>query len=260
LSSIATTGIFSIEDLSTSSIFKAFKAGAPFIFSPKPLFCYGVFSYQESSLHRNLEDVQFLEDSQMKGFSIYPGRSGHNVLIPREAGFHVPGICSSLKYPLRPSLFRYLHNKDILHRDLKSANLLMDPHYRVKVADFGLARQEAADPGDMTCETGTIRWMAPEVGGSRILHISLDFIRPVFSLYAGSCEALDMHVWCRSWQMYDTVTVVGDACETVPIQWMHFWSIVTSSIAATTQYSVCLVGYAKTCFRCCTFVGDEVER
>eukprot|EP00243_Klebsormidium_subtile_P005559 TRINITY_DN2239_c0_g1_i1.p2 TRINITY_DN2239_c0_g1~~TRINITY_DN2239_c0_g1_i1.p2 ORF type:complete len:183 (-),score=60.74 TRINITY_DN2239_c0_g1_i1:396-920(-) len=57
----------------------------------------------------------------------------------------------------------YLHNKDILHRDLKSANLLIDPSYRVKVADFGLARQEAADPGDMTCETGTIRWMAPEV-------------------------------------------------------------------------------------------------
>lgn len=124
-------------------------------------------------MHRNLKGVHFLEDSQVKGFVIYPGQSERNVLTPREAGFYVPGVCSSLKYPLRPSLSRYLHNKDILHRDLKSANLLIDPHYRVKVADFGLARQEAADPGDMTCETGTIRWMAPEVGGSLGLHIFL---------------------------------------------------------------------------------------
>ena len=75
----------------------------------------------------------------------------------------------------RSTVCRYLHNKDILHRDLKSANLLIDPLYRVKVADFGLARQEAADPGDMTCETGTIRWMAPEVRRTNIEHLLSQF-------------------------------------------------------------------------------------
>lgn len=33
----------------------------------------------------------------------------------------------------------------------------------VKIADFGVARVQA-QPGVMTAETGTYRWMAPEVG------------------------------------------------------------------------------------------------
>jgi serine/threonine protein kinase len=36
----------------------------------------------------------------------------------------------------------YLHTRaaSVLHRDLKSANLLVDKHWRVKVADFNLSR------------------------------------------------------------------------------------------------------------------------
>jgi serine/threonine protein kinase len=36
----------------------------------------------------------------------------------------------------------YLHSRAdaVLHRDLKSANLLVDKHWRVKVADFNLSR------------------------------------------------------------------------------------------------------------------------
>lgn len=56
----------------------------------------------------------------------------------------------------------YLHQKNIIHRDLKAANLLMDEDGVVKVADFGVARVQAQS-GVMTAETGTYRWMAPEV-------------------------------------------------------------------------------------------------
>ncbi|KQJ89316.1 hypothetical protein BRADI_4g24840v3 [Brachypodium distachyon] len=56
----------------------------------------------------------------------------------------------------------YLHQKGIIHRDLKSANLLMDKDHVVKVADFGLSRYQDRE-GVMTAETGTYRWMAPEV-------------------------------------------------------------------------------------------------
>ena len=34
----------------------------------------------------------------------------------------------------------YLHNHEILHRDLKSLNVLIDQHFRAKVSDFGLAK------------------------------------------------------------------------------------------------------------------------
>uniref|UniRef100_A0A0A9D712 Protein kinase domain-containing protein n=1 Tax=Arundo donax TaxID=35708 RepID=A0A0A9D712_ARUDO len=55
----------------------------------------------------------------------------------------------------------YLHQINIIHRDLKTANLLMDDQV-VKVADFGVARVKDQS-GVMTAETGTYRWMAPEV-------------------------------------------------------------------------------------------------
>ncbi|XP_018450396.1 serine/threonine-protein kinase STY17 isoform X4 [Raphanus sativus] len=70
----------------------------------------------------------------------------------------------------------YLHQNNIIHRDLKTANLLMDEHEVVKVADFGVARVQTQS-GVMTAETGTYRWMAPEV----IEHKPYDHRADVFS-------------------------------------------------------------------------------
>lgn len=41
---------------------------------------------------------------------------------------------------------KYLHEKKIMHRDLKSANILLNNRGEVKIADFGLARQLAQAP------------------------------------------------------------------------------------------------------------------
>ncbi|KAL5703705.1 non-specific serine/threonine protein kinase [Ranunculus cassubicifolius] len=70
----------------------------------------------------------------------------------------------------------YLHRNNIIHRDLKTANLLMDTENVVKVADFGVARFQIQG-GVMTAETGTYRWMAPEV----INHQPYDQKADVFS-------------------------------------------------------------------------------
>ncbi|OAY78950.1 Serine/threonine-protein kinase HT1 [Ananas comosus] len=57
----------------------------------------------------------------------------------------------------------YLHSKKIVHRDVKTENMLLDAHRNLKIADFGVARVEAPNPKDMTGETGTLGYMAPEV-------------------------------------------------------------------------------------------------
>eukprot|EP00741_Cyanophora_paradoxa_P016508 tig00020927_g15939.t1 len=56
----------------------------------------------------------------------------------------------------------YLHARNIVHRDLKSQNLVMDGNQNLILLDFGLAREEAPD-GKMTPRTGSYRWAAPEV-------------------------------------------------------------------------------------------------
>ncbi|CAJ1946761.1 unnamed protein product [Sphenostylis stenocarpa] len=57
----------------------------------------------------------------------------------------------------------YLHTKKIVHRDVKTENMLLDKTRTLKIADFGVARIEASNPHDMTGETGTLGYMAPEV-------------------------------------------------------------------------------------------------
>ncbi|KAI7842018.1 hypothetical protein COHA_004219 [Chlorella ohadii] len=65
----------------------------------------------------------------------------------------------------------YLHRRSIIHRDVKSPNLLVDEHFRVKVADFNLSKLlEGARPeASLTSAAATNPiWLAPEVlsGGS----------------------------------------------------------------------------------------------
>lgn len=56
----------------------------------------------------------------------------------------------------------YIHSRGLIHRDLKSDNLLIFSDKSIKIADFGVARIEVQTEG-MTPETGTYRWMAPEM-------------------------------------------------------------------------------------------------
>ncbi|KAK6916770.1 Serine-threonine/tyrosine-protein kinase, catalytic domain [Dillenia turbinata] len=102
------------------------------------------------------------------------GGSVYDYLHKQKGTFKLPSL---LKVAIDVSKgMNYLHQNNIIHRDLKAANLLMDENEVVKVADFGVARVKSQS-GVMTAETGTYRWMAPEV----IEHKPYDHKADVFS-------------------------------------------------------------------------------
>ncbi|PIN13169.1 MEKK [Handroanthus impetiginosus] len=55
----------------------------------------------------------------------------------------------------------YLHSQNVVHRDIKCANILVDASGSVKLADFGLAK--VTKMNDIKSCKGSPYWMAPEV-------------------------------------------------------------------------------------------------
>ncbi|KAK2966419.1 hypothetical protein RJ640_003689 [Escallonia rubra] len=93
--------------------------------------------------------------------------------LPRGSLFkllHRPNVQLDEKRRLRMALdvakgMNYLHTSHpiIVHRDLKTPNLLVDKNWNVKVCDFGMSRMKHHTFLSSTSTAGTPEWMAPEV-------------------------------------------------------------------------------------------------
>jgi serine/threonine protein kinase len=94
-----------------------------------------------------------------------------------------PALALQLNWPRRLGLamdsakgmlYLHSHKPHVIHRDLKSPNLLVDGQWRAKVTDFNLSRLSEAPSIASSVAANNPRWQAPEVIHSRDFSASGD--------------------------------------------------------------------------------------
>ncbi|XP_042474442.1 mitogen-activated protein kinase kinase kinase YODA-like [Zingiber officinale] len=95
----------------------------------------------------------------------------------------------------------YLHAKNTVHRDIKGANILVDPNGRVKLADFGMAKHITGQSCPLSFK-GSPYWMAPEViKNSNGCNLAVD----IWSL---GCTVLEMATSKPPWSQYEGIAAM----------------------------------------------------
>ncbi|KAJ9541734.1 hypothetical protein OSB04_028240 [Centaurea solstitialis] len=95
----------------------------------------------------------------------------------------------------------YLHGRNTVHRDIKGANILVDPNGEIKLADFGMAKH-ITNCTSMLSFKGSPYWMAPEVVmNTNGYNLAVD----IWSL---GCTILEMATSKPPWGQYEGVAAI----------------------------------------------------
>ena len=99
----------------------------------------------------------------------------------------------------------YLHDKGVLHRDLKADNILLDVDGTCKISDFGISKKTDNIYGnDITNSMqGSVFWMAPEVVRSEGQGYSAKV-----DIWSLGCVVLEMFAGRRPWSKEETIGAI----------------------------------------------------
>jgi len=128
------------------------------------------------------QEIELLQGLRHPHIVQYLGTSSDeehlNIFLEYVAGGSIAGMLkqyNTFQEPLVRNFTRqileglsYLHQRNIIHRDIKGANILVDNRGAVKISDFGVSKKTNfngmnATPGTRTSLQGSVFWMAPEV-------------------------------------------------------------------------------------------------
>eukprot|EP00268_Persea_americana_P048742 TRINITY_DN5175_c0_g1_i7.p1 TRINITY_DN5175_c0_g1~~TRINITY_DN5175_c0_g1_i7.p1 ORF type:complete len:431 (-),score=95.13 TRINITY_DN5175_c0_g1_i7:402-1694(-) len=143
--------------------------------------------------HRNLVNLVGYCEEKGKHMLVYVYMSNGSLASHLYSGKHGP-----LSWDLRVYIaldvargLEYLHDgavPPVVHRDIKSSNILLDQSMRARVADFGLSREEMVNPHASNVK-GTFGYLDPEYISSRAFTKKSDvysFGILLFELIAGT--------------------------------------------------------------------------
>ncbi|KAI8786048.1 mitogen-activated protein kinase kinase kinase 2 [Biomphalaria glabrata] len=83
----------------------------------------------------------------------------------------------------------YLHERRIIHRDIKGANILLENEEHLRLTDFGISKIVKKTTAGITLEVGTNRWIAPEVYDPRTKNKDYNFKADIWSV---GCTIVEM--------------------------------------------------------------------
>lgn len=140
---------------------------------------------KKSMIEALKREISLLRDLRHANIVQYLGCSSSaehlNIFLEYVPGGSVQTMLNSygaLPEPLVRSFVRqilnglsYLHNRDIIHRDIKGANILVDNKGTIKISDFGISKKLEAsnilnganNNKNRPSLQGSVFWMAPEV-------------------------------------------------------------------------------------------------
>ncbi|XP_010501010.1 PREDICTED: mitogen-activated protein kinase kinase kinase YODA isoform X2 [Camelina sativa] len=95
----------------------------------------------------------------------------------------------------------YLHGRNTVHRDIKGANILVDPNGEIKLADFGMAKHVTAF-STMLSFKGSPYWMAPEVV------MSQNGYTHAVDVWSLGCTILEMATSKPPWSQFEGVAAI----------------------------------------------------
>ncbi|XP_006646318.1 serine/threonine/tyrosine-protein kinase HT1-like [Oryza brachyantha] len=99
----------------------------------------------------------------------------------------------------------YIHSQRVVHRDVKPDNIIFDSEFCAKIVDFGISCEEAeCDP--LANDTGTFRWMAPEMMkhkpyGRKVDVYSFGLI--LWEMFTGSVPYEDLNPFQAAFAVFD---------------------------------------------------------
>ncbi|ODQ77910.1 hypothetical protein BABINDRAFT_25189, partial [Babjeviella inositovora NRRL Y-12698] len=101
----------------------------------------------------------------------------------------------------------YIHDKGILHRDLKADNLLLETDGTCKISDFGISKisKNIYDNNAEMSMQGSIFWMAPEVVLSASSKEHKSGYSAKVDVWSLGCVVLEMFAGRRPWSDADAV-------------------------------------------------------
>jgi serine/threonine-protein kinase len=98
-------------------------------------------------------DTYFIVMEYLRGTDLKSGIRTHGALEPRKVAQIGSQICQALSVA---------HKHDIIHRDIKPQNIMVQPDGNIKVMDFGIARAKNSHLTQDNSVLGTAHYVSPE--------------------------------------------------------------------------------------------------